>query len=118
MTILATDSSPGLQIYQNDSWQDVPAIPDTFIINLGDMLERWTNGRFKSTLHRVVSTSGKPRLSCACFFDPDFDTLVECLPTCLAPGEKPKYGPTTSGAHLVSRYAAVQPGFVKPAVAA
>ena len=44
--------------------------------------------------------------------------LVECLPTCLAPGEKPKYEPTTSGAHLVSRYAAVQPGFVKPAVAA
>jgi hypothetical protein len=44
--------------------------------------------------------------------------LVECLPTCLAPGEKPKYEPTTSGAHLVSRYAAVQNGFVKPAVAA
>jgi hypothetical protein len=39
--------------------------------------------------------------------------LVECLPTCLAPGEKPKYEPTTSGAHLVSRYAAVQPGFIK-----
>jgi isopenicillin N synthase-like dioxygenase len=61
LTVLATDEVPGLQIYQGGHWVDVLPIPGTFIINLGDMLERWTNKEFKSTLHRVINHTGQER---------------------------------------------------------
>jgi isopenicillin N synthase-like dioxygenase len=65
------------------------------------MMERWTNGVFTSTLHRVVNVSGLERYSLPYFFDPDFNAEVVCLETCLEPGETPKYPPTTSGRHLL-----------------
>lgn len=71
----------------------------------GDMLERWSNGLFRSTLHRVV-TGGKPRDSCAFFFEPTFTTVVEVLPQCCSADNPPRFGPTTSGQHLLDRYAA------------
>lgn len=53
LTLLATDGTPGLQIQGRNGWVDVTALPGTIVVNLGDMLERWTNGMFKSTVHRV-----------------------------------------------------------------
>ena len=111
LTILATDGTPGLQIYQNGKWINVDPVPDTFIINLGDMLERWTNGLYKSTLHRVLTVSVKERFSLAFFFEPSFDAVVECLPQCLQPGEKPNYPKTTAGKHLLDKYASTHSGY-------
>jgi isopenicillin N synthase-like dioxygenase len=73
LTLLATDASPGLQIQPraggaDGAWFDVPPRHGAFIVNLGDLLERWTNGAFLSTRHRVISTSGRERFSMPFFF--------------------------------------------------
>ena len=97
---------PGLQISPSPGrWTDVTPLPDAFVVNLGDMLERWTGGKYASTTHRVVNPRGVERHSCAFFFEPSFHTLVEELPGCRAEGEEPKYPPIVSGEYLLGRYA-------------
>jgi len=68
------------------------------------MLEIWTNGRYKSTIHRVLTSSDYERYSIPFFFDPDFETIVECLECCTDENNTPKYPPTTAGQHIVSKY--------------
>eukprot|EP00899_Mesostigma_viride_P014331 jgi/Mesvir1/2289/Mv19327-RA.1 len=97
LTLLLTDDIPGLQIYMGprddaqykQGWIDVPPRRGLFVVNLGDMLERWSNGIFKSTLHRVVNISGRERYSIPFFFEPNFEAVVECLPTCCGPDNPP-----------------------------
>ncbi|KAH7436580.1 hypothetical protein KP509_05G026700 [Ceratopteris richardii] len=108
ITLLATDGVPGLQICRDKDaspqvWEDVQPVPGAFVVNLGDMLERWSNGLFRSTLHRVILT-GEERYSIAFFLDPNFDCLVECLPACCSLSNPPKYPPITSGHYLIERY--------------
>ncbi|GMF31885.1 unnamed protein product [Phytophthora fragariaefolia] len=104
VTLLATDSSPGLQIRLDGQWVDVPPRPEAFVVNIGDMAERFTNGRFKATLHRVVNVSGGERYSVPFFFEPNFTCRVECFPSCVSEDNPPKYPPTTSGQHLLDMY--------------
>jgi isopenicillin N synthase-like dioxygenase len=102
LTLLWT-TSPGLQIFYKGEWSDVPHVPDAFVVNLGDMLERWTAGRFASTVHRVVNPSGKERLSVAFFLEPDFDALVVPLPGCGGADAAIQYPPITAGQHLLNK---------------
>ena len=133
ITLLVTDDVPGLQIHPkqeniDEGWIDIPPLPGAFIVNLGDVLERWTNGNFnllshfliillkqfffitikigllKSTLHRVVNESGRERYSLPFFFEPNFGCVVECLPNFCSDDNPPKYTPTTYGDYLQYKY--------------
>jgi len=94
---------PGLQILRNNVWLDVQPLPDGFVINIGDMLERWTGGLYKSTIHRVVNRSGEERYSCPFFFEPDFESIIKPLPGC-EPKDLSEYQAVTSGEYLLQRY--------------
>jgi isopenicillin N synthase-like dioxygenase len=80
LTILKQDEIGGLQIKASSEWIEAPYIPNTFVCNIGDMLELLTKGFFKSTPHRVINTSGSGRFSFPLFFDPAFDTKIQPLP--------------------------------------
>ncbi|KMT03189.1 hypothetical protein BVRB_8g197380 isoform B [Beta vulgaris subsp. vulgaris] len=108
ITLLATDDVVGLQICKDKDakpqiWEDVPPVKGAFIVNLGDMLERWSNCVFKSTLHRVIG-NGQHRYSIAYFVEPSHECLVECLPTCKSECNPPKFPPVRCDAYLSQRY--------------
>ncbi|KAK9726205.1 hypothetical protein RND81_05G197800 [Saponaria officinalis] len=108
ITLLATDDVVSLQICKDKDaipqrWEYVPPMKGAFVVNLGDMLERWSNGVYKSTLHRVIG-NGEERYSIAYFVDPGHDCLVECLPTCQSETDPPKYAPVRYEAYLGQRY--------------
>jgi len=105
VTLLHIDGTAGLQLADIDGrWHDVIAPPGSFIVNLGDMLARWTNDRYRATVHRVQSPRIADRYSVPTFVNPSYDTIVKCLPSCLGEGEQPKDPTTTSGAYLQSRF--------------
>jgi isopenicillin N synthase-like dioxygenase len=115
LTILATEDKPGGLQARNAAgdWVDVPAIPGCFVVNIGDLMARWTNDAWVSTLHRVVNPPAEVaaesrRMSLVFFHNPNYDAPVACIPTCLKPGDAPKYPPTTSGEHLRRLFAATQ----------
>ncbi len=118
LTILKTEDRPGgLQVMGRDGrWLDVPHLPGSFVVNIGDMLARWTNDRWVSTLHRVVNPpadcTGETRRQSVVFFqNPNYDALVACLPGCTDASHPPKYAPTTSGGHLREKFVATQQAY-------
>lgn len=104
LTILLQDDVGGLQVKGSDGWIEAPPIDGAFVINLGDMISRWTNDRYRSTLHRVVNRSGRERYSIPFFYSGNPDHEVSCIPTCLAPGEKPRHEPIRVQDHMRAMY--------------
>ena len=103
ITLLATDGVPGLEVRARDgTWGAVVAPPGSLVVNLGDMLARWTNDRYVSTPHRVVS-DGTERLSIPFFVNPDPTTEVACIPSCVTPERPCRYEPITASAFLQGR---------------
>lgn len=80
LTLLAQDENGGLQVRSGDGWIDAPPLPGALICNIGDMLDRLTGGRYRSTPHRVNNISGRDRLSFPLFFDPNLAAAVRPLP--------------------------------------
>jgi isopenicillin N synthase-like dioxygenase len=109
LTILTPSVSPGgLQVCNRDGiWEEVPHHAGTFIINLGDLMAQWTNDRWRSTLHRVVNpqkdASGEARMSIVFFQQPNEDSVISCLPTCVDADHPAKYGPVGAGAHVAAK---------------
>lgn len=104
ITLLAQDDVGGLEVKnKNGDWIPAPPMPGSFVMNVGDILARWSNDVFVSTPHRVINRSGRERYSQPFFFDPSMDLLIEALPVCVPAGEKPKYGPVEYGEYLMER---------------
>ena len=105
MTLLFQHGVGGLQVVdRNGEWIDVPPRDDAVGVNSGDMLERWTNGRYRSTMHRVVPGTGdRDRFSIAVFMDPDSDSMIEALPSCVSASNPASFAPVSAGQHLQSR---------------
>ncbi len=104
VTLLAQDDVGGLEVRNKaGEWIPAPPIPDTFVMNVADILQCWSNGRFASTPHRVRNLSGRERYSQPFFFDPSLDTIVECPPQLLAAGEAPKHPPVRYGDYVMER---------------
>jgi isopenicillin N synthase-like dioxygenase len=101
LTFLAQTEVPGLQLrLPSGDWLDVPYVPDSFAVNSGDMMTRWTNGRFKSTPHRALPPVGRPRYAIPFFLGPHLDTEIACLPSCQAPDNPARFPPITYDAYL------------------
>jgi len=99
LTILAQDDVGGLQVQTPlGDWVDVPKLKDSFVVNVGDMLHRMSNGLLKSTPHRVINSSGRERYSCPFFYDPNVNTQI-------APWTEgtPQYSPILFGDFLRSQ---------------
>ena len=103
ITLLATDGVPGLEVLLDSSWVPVSAPPGGVIVQLGDMLARWTNDRYRSTPHRVVGSSGADRFSIPFFVNPDPSTMVSTIGSCITADRPERYEPVTAGKFLVAR---------------
>jgi isopenicillin N synthase-like dioxygenase len=102
LTLLSQDDTGGLQVRaRSGEWVTAPPIAGSFVVNVGDLMARWTNDRFVSTPHRVVNSSGRARYSVGVFFDPAFDTVID--PSELRPDGPALYPPVTCGDYIVSR---------------
>ena len=106
ITLLWQDDKGGLQVRDRTTrtWIDATPIPGTLVINVGDLLGRWSNDRFASTPHRVINRSGAERYSIATFYDPDFAAIVD--PRQLgATAAECRYEPVAAGEHILKRIA-------------
>ncbi|HEY0912777.1 MAG TPA: 2OG-Fe(II) oxygenase family protein, partial [Bradyrhizobium sp.] len=111
LTILRQEQRPGgLQVKNKaGDWVDVPAIPGTFVVNIGDLMMQWTNDLWTSTMHRVVNpprdlAGDSARISLVFFHQPNYDATVSCLPSCASAEQPAKYAPVSSGDHLRSKF--------------
>ena len=104
ITILAQERLAGLEVLTDqDGWIDAPPLDGTFVLNIGDIVQRWSNDRWRSTRHRVINRAGGKRYSIPFFFDPHVDYVVEVLPSCTGPDHPPKYQPVVYGDYLMHR---------------
>lgn len=113
ITILLQDAVGGLQVKnRNDEWVDATPMSGAYVINLGDLMARWTNDRWVSTLHRVVqppqavNLPPKRRQSIAFFHNINPDFLVEAIPTCTSKDNPPKYEPIKAWDLLIQKHSA------------
>ena len=110
ITVLAQDSAGGLQLQSlTGEWLEAEPVEGSLVVNLGDLMQRWTNDRYRSTLHRVINRhSGRDRYSMAYFFDIDYHAEVSALPGCVDAEHPPRYAPITAGEHVVEMYLRTQ----------
>ena len=113
LTLLRQEEAPGgLQVLTKDGdWVPVPVVPGALVVNIGDLMMQWTNDLWISTLHRVANpprprAADSLRQSLVFFHQPNYDAVVECIPTCVADGDRPRHTPITSGDHLLNKFRA------------
>ncbi|KAF7876805.1 hypothetical protein EAF04_001888 [Stromatinia cepivora] len=110
-TLLLQDETPGLEVLSPDGkWVSAEPVEGGIVVNVADFLMRWTNGLYKSTIHRVVNRTAKTRYSVPLFFSINYDETVETLPSCVSEENPSKYPPITAGRYVLDRLAMTVPG--------
>ncbi|MGF6528591.1 isopenicillin N synthase family dioxygenase [Variovorax sp. PvP013] len=107
ITVLAQDAHGGLEVRMPDGdWVAATPMAGTFVVNLGDMIPRWTNGLYHSNPHRVRNTfsGGAARHSIPFFYEPEYHARIVPVPGTVPAGEAPRYAPCTAGEHLEEMY--------------
>ncbi len=105
LTVLCQDDVGGLQVENlNGDWIEAPPIPGTLVVNVGDLLERWTDGAFRSTPHRVINSSGLERMSLVLAFDPNPETMIDAGDI-YAADHQVKQAAISCGDYLIWRFA-------------
>ncbi len=106
-TVIWVEQIPGLQICAEGVWHDVHVAPDAFVVNLGDLMARWTNDRWVSTLHRVVVPdavdAARDRISVPFFFQPAFGAVIETIPTTINADHPARYEPVVAGEWITAK---------------
>ena len=111
ITLLAQDQQGGLEVCSRDGeWIRAPQIAGSLVVNIGDLMACWSNDRFTSTAHRVLNRSGSDRYSIPMFYNPAFDTVVECLPSCHDRSNPPRYRPIHYGDYISKIYGRIFSG--------
>ena len=96
ITFLAQSEVPGLELrIAEKKWVQAPALPGTFLVNSGEILRLWSNGRFRATYHRVINRSGRDRYAIPFFYSPSPDTLIKSVETCYDMEHPPQFRPVT-----------------------
>lgn len=109
LTLLLQDEAGGLEV-QNvaGDWILAPPLPGTFVVNLGDLVQRWTNDLYRSTMHRVLNRQGdsvaRHRYSVPFFYTPDHYARIECLPGCSDAARPPRHPPCLAGEHMMAMF--------------
>jgi isopenicillin N synthase-like dioxygenase len=122
LTILYQDDAPGgLQIHQRGvGWIDVPAVPGSFVVNLGDLMGRWTNDHWVATPHRVVNPPADQamtrRFSLPFFHLPNHDAVIEVIPTCVSEDRPARFAPVLAGEWTEARREGRSANFARIAV--
>ncbi len=108
ITLLAQDDVGGLEVLNKDGqWISAPPVKGALVVNIGDLMQRWTNDLYRSTSHRVRNLApGKHRYSMPFFVEPKYDTPVTTIPTCISADHPAQYDLVTSGDWLLSRFEA------------
>jgi isopenicillin N synthase-like dioxygenase len=110
-TILLQDDVGGLEVCNAaGEWVVAPPVPDTFVVNVGEMMKLVTNDRYASALHRVVNRSGRERYSVPFFFNPDYDATLSVLPQFVEANHVPQFEPIHAGEHMFNFYRNLWPG--------
>jgi isopenicillin N synthase-like dioxygenase len=100
-TVLCQDQVQALQVRNaHGTWIDAPPIRGTFVVNIGDLMARWTNGIFASTLHRVANLSGQARYSIPCFFGANAEAVIDALPGCVSAAKPARFPPVVAGEYI------------------
>lgn len=104
LTVLCQDAVGGLQVQRPDGcWIEAPPVPGTLVVNVADLLSRWTDGAYRSTPHRVVNSSGRERLSLVLAYDPEPETLIDARQI-YGPAHRPREAEITCGDYLLWRF--------------
>jgi isopenicillin N synthase-like dioxygenase len=115
LTILYQDDAPGgLEVRDHSGqWRPVPPLPGSFVVNLGDLMNRWTSDRWQATPHRVVNppreVAHRDRISIPYFQMPNWNAVIECVPTCVPDSGIAHYPPVVAGPHAEERRAGKRP---------
>jgi isopenicillin N synthase-like dioxygenase len=119
VTLLWQDDVGGLEVaHPSGGWTLAPPIPGSLVVNVGDLLARWSNERYRSTWHRVTNRSGRERLSIVTFHDPDHDAVVDPADLGLGSGARRRHEPVLAGEYIMGRINASQQPHPAPRVTA